>query len=147
MAKNKVIKPGKWGIVRFRRIDTYAQVTGYMVCDNGYRAGHSGFDRKTYLRRTNGKRTRAFRPRKWTLKGWDNRRLAYKFAELKDLNKSIRIDLVRNWIKNNEAFLEIIEVEGCLFYGTVTSETVIHRKFAPETNEMEILAIEHALGE
>lgn len=149
MSKNRVIKPGKWWIVRFRQLKSYERVTGYMTCMNAPHAGHSGFDRKYRMVRAKkgfAPRVKRYKARKWDLRGYGERRLAYRFAELKDLRTSIRSDLIRSWMKDHDGILEILEVEGCLYYHTVTSEKVIERQFNT-TNEMEILAIECDLGE
>ena len=86
MGKKRIVKPGKWWIVRFRQMRSYARIT------------------------------------------------------------AIRTEQIRSWMKDHNGILEILEVEGCLFYHTVSSEKVIERQFNT-TNEMEILAIECALGE
>jgi len=149
MSKQKVIKPGVWWIVRFRQIVSYDRITGYMTCQNAHHAGHSGFDRKHRFVRQKGKpgKVKRFKSRKWDVRDSSYRRLAYRFAELSDLKTSIRSSLVKDWIVKHEVILEIVEVEGCTFYGTVTSEKVFDRQFPPETNEMEILALEYGMGE
>jgi len=146
--KEKVIEPGQWWIVRFRREESYARISGYLVCANAYHAGHSGFKRKYQYKRAKGQteKRRVYRRREWDLKGWDYRRFAYKFADFKDLNTSIRSKTIADWMKKWSGIMEVVEVQGCLFYGTVVSETVIDRKFNT-TNEMEILAMEYAMGE
>lgn len=149
MSKDRVIKPGKWWIVRFRQMKSYERITGYLTCKNAFHAGHSGFDRKWRMVRSKkgrGGKVRRFKTRQWDLRGYGERRLAYRFAELKDLRSTIRSELIRSWMADHNGILEILEVEGCLYYHTVTSERVIERRFST-TNEMEILAIECALGE
>jgi hypothetical protein len=147
MPKDRVIKPGTWWIVRFRLVKSYEQITGYMTCKNAHHAGHSGFERKYKIKTLkSGKRQRIYRRREWDLRGWDYRRFAYKFAELADLKSSVRGKTVQDWMKKHEGILEILQVEGCLYYNTVVSEAVLDRHFT-ELNEMEILALEHAMGE
>lgn len=147
MAKKRVIKPGIWWIVRFRRFESFEQITGFMTCSNAYRAGHSGFDRKRRPGRVNHPRTvRRYVRRNWDLKDYSYRRLAYRFAEIADLRTSVRCGLVATWMQKWNGIMEVVEVEGCLFYGTITSEKVIERKFHT-TNEMEILALEYGMGE
>jgi len=150
MAKNKVIKPGEWWIVRFRLVKSYERITGYLTCKNAYHAGHSGFKRKQrYVKGLGKGGPIRYVPRKWDLKGWDYRRFAYKFAELGDLKTSIRSKTVKEWMEKHEGILEILQIEGCTYNGTISSETVLDRRFskASELNEMEILALEHAMGE
>lgn len=147
MKKDRVIKPGKWWIVRFRRKESYEHVTGYMTCKNAYHAGHSGFKRKRRYVKGLGKRGPIrYVPRQWDLKSHSHRRLAYRFAELSDLKTSIRSKPVKEWMVKWDGILEIVEVEGCLYYGTVESRKVVERRFNTE-NEMEILAIECDLGD
>jgi hypothetical protein len=147
MAKKKITKPGEWFIVRFRREKSLDQITGYMTCRNAYHAGHNGFKRKMRYVKGLGKRGPIrYVPRKWDLKGGQYRRLAYKFAELKDLRTSIRSKLVKDWLKKYEGILEIVKVTGCLDSYTISEEIVLDRKFNTE-NAMEIIALEFAMGE
>lgn len=149
MAKKQVIQPGLWWIVRFRRRKSYALVTGYMACGNAYHAGHSGFKRKYRFRNSSKppyRKVKRFVTRKWDLRAGRERRLAYRFASLKDLHGSIRSKVVKEWMEKWDGILEVVEVQGCLYYGTVTSEKTVERRFNTD-NEMEILALEHALGE
>jgi len=145
MKKGRVIEPGQWWIVRFRRQKSYERVTGYMTCKNAAHAGHSGFKRKQRYVRGLHKVPR-YVARKWDLKDSSYRRLAYRFAKLGDLKTSIRSKQIKEWMVKWNGILEILEVEGCLYYGTVTSGKVVERQFNTK-NEMEILAIECDLGE
>jgi hypothetical protein len=145
--KKKIVEPGVWYVVRFRRLKSFEQITGYMCCKNRYHAGHNGWSRKMRYVKGLGKRgPLRYVPRKWDLQGHSYRRLAYKFEDLKDLRTSIRSKLVKDWMAKWDGILEVIEIHGCRKNGVVTSERVVDRRFNA-TNEMEILALEHALGE
>lgn len=154
MAKDKVIKPGEWWIVRFRLLKSYEKITGYLSCKNSYRAGHSGFDRKWTWVRKDGQRKKRFRVRQWKVEDAYTRRLAYRFADLADariqaknqvagMSKPGKNGRPGKW---HNGFAEILRVEGCLHYHTVVSETTVERLFPVGINEMETLAIEFALG-
>ena len=148
MSKQKVVKPGIWWIVRFRRIESYAWISGYMTCKNAHHAGHSGFHRKQrYVKGLGKNGPLRYVPRKWDVKDSSHRRLAYRFAKLSDLKTAIRAKLIQTWISRYDVILEIVQIEGCTFYGTVTSTEILERQFPPGTNEMEILALEYAMGE
>jgi hypothetical protein len=144
--QKRIIKPGKWIIVRVRQIESYEQVTGYLVCTNAYHVGHNGWSRKWRMKnkRVDGRITkvRHYKSRQWTIKGYRERRLAYKFADIADAKTSAKVKLMTDWMKLNNGFVEFVEVDGCTYNGTVLSETVVLRRYQKGTNEMMILALE-----
>jgi hypothetical protein len=139
----KVIKPGKWWIIQLRAIKTYNQVGCVLVCRNAAHAGHRSSKHKTRRKydRLRGRYIHRKVPRKWDLRH-PRSGVPYKFDELSEARKCARVDVIKNWVTAHDGYVEIVEREGCLFYGTVTSETVIERKFRRGTNEMVILALE-----
>lgn len=138
----KIIKPGKWWIIQLCAIKTYTEVAAALTIKNGHRAGHRSSKQKTkrawdrilcqYVHRKI--------PRQWHLSP-PRRGVPYKFDELSEARKCARLDVIKRWVESHDGFVEIVEREGCLYYGTVTSETVIERKFRRGTNEMVILAL------
>ncbi len=144
MRKNEVRKPGKWWTIRIRAIASYKQIAGYLICKNGHTAGHNGWSRKYKIRwdKKQRKKVRRNVGRQWDLRSPFYGRNAYRFSEWNDVLGSVRSRTVEDWVKAHEGFVEIIECEGCLILGTITSEKVAHRMFAKGTNEMMILALE-----
>lgn len=144
MRSKEVRKPGKWWVVRVRAIKSYDQVAAYLVIDNGHHVGHNGWSRKYRIRWDKKQRqtVHVLKARQWNLRSPFYGKNAYRFSELGDARGSARVQVVKDWVKGHEGFVEIVECEGCEILGTITSEKVVHRMFAKGTNEMVILALE-----
>lgn len=141
----RVIKPGKWFIVRIRRTEDGNEVVAHLKISNSSAAGPSGRSRRWHR---SGRRRR-FVARMWRVDY--NRRRVYQFADLADARASARIGLIEDRLtrlrsRGSQSFVEILEVEGCLYYGTVVSERVVVRKLPSGLTGMQVLALE-SLGE
>jgi len=145
----RVIRPGKWWIVRLRWAQHHEGIARFLACTNGHRAGHSGDRRRYTMKRVNGQRKnrkKVYRPRQWELRGIHGHTRPYRFADLSDAKSTARNKLIQVWMKENDGILEIIEVDGCLHTGVGVSEKLTFRRFHT-TNAMRILALECALGD
>ena len=142
----EIIKPGTWWTIQLRWPSM--KVAFVLRIKNGQSAGRRGSEhkwvrvhryRKDPIRRAR-RVWKLMTPMQWGGSG-------YKFDDLKDALRTAKCRTIQNEVENHMVIVEIVQVEGCLHYGTVSSRKVIERRFPPETNEMEILAMEYHLGD
>jgi len=143
----EIIKPGTWWTIQLRWQGSM-KVAFVLRIQNGRRAGRRGSEhswvrvhrhRKDPIRRAR-RVWKLMTPMQWAGSG-------YKFDDLKDALHTSKGRTIQNEVDNHKVIVEIVQVEGCLHYGTVSSRTVIERRFPPDLNAMEVIAYEHHLGE
>ena len=145
MAKKRIIKPGAWWVVQIRRYDSFQDVARVLRCKNPRAAGSRGSERK-WIRKTSWTKDIKRVRRQWELCYPHHFMRGYKFDDLQDARVSAGCKVVQDFAAEMQGIVEIVKVTGCLYYGTVVSRHVVERRFPPGCNEMEVLAIEAALG-
>jgi len=141
----EIIEPGIWWTIQLRWPSL--RVGFVLRIQNGQTAGRRGSQHKwTRVHHYRSDPLRRAR-RVWTLVNPIQRQGAgYKFDDLKDARRTAKCRTIQDEVGIHRMIVEIIQVEGCLRYGLVSSRKVIERHFPPDMNEMEVIAMEYHLG-